>query len=121
MRTPGLNSCIRFNARRKVDLPHPLGPMIAVTRLLGIWIEMSCSAWWAEYQSEKLLMANATSPIAGSALADGENAGFRAATVVLAGETVAGVAEGGGEAGSAIAVIVILTSFQVEPNYPRPA
>ena len=28
---PGMTSCIRFRVRRKVDLPHPLGPMSAVT------------------------------------------------------------------------------------------
>ena len=28
---PGITSCMRFRVRRKVDLPHPLGPMNAVT------------------------------------------------------------------------------------------
>jgi hypothetical protein len=26
-----MTSCMRFSVRRKVDLPHPLGPMKAVT------------------------------------------------------------------------------------------
>src|SRR5687768_14751244 len=30
-RAPGIVSCIRLRHRRKVDLPHPDGPMIAVT------------------------------------------------------------------------------------------
>src|SRR5688500_5257325 len=29
---PGIVSCMRFRHRRKVDLPHPEGPMMAVTR-----------------------------------------------------------------------------------------
>jgi hypothetical protein len=40
-----VSSCIRFSARRKVDLPQPLGPMIAVTFFAGIPIETSLSAW----------------------------------------------------------------------------
>ena len=31
MRASGFSSCIRLRARRKVDLPQPLGPMMAVT------------------------------------------------------------------------------------------
>src|SRR6185295_8666883 len=31
MRASGTSSCIRLRARRNVDLPQPLGPMIAVT------------------------------------------------------------------------------------------
>ena len=30
-RAPGMTSCIRFSDRSKVDLPHPDGPMNAVT------------------------------------------------------------------------------------------
>jgi hypothetical protein len=32
-------------AAQERDLPHPDGPMNAVTFLAGIWIVMSCSAW----------------------------------------------------------------------------
>src|SRR5947208_3174240 len=31
MRAVGTSSCIRLSARRKVDFPQPLGPMMAVT------------------------------------------------------------------------------------------
>ena len=30
---PGVTSCIRFRQRIRVGLPHPDGPMIAVTEL----------------------------------------------------------------------------------------
>ncbi len=30
-RAPGITSCMRFSVLRKVDFPHPLGPMKAVT------------------------------------------------------------------------------------------
>src|SRR5438309_6464610 len=33
MRVFGVSSCIRLRARRKVDFPQPLGPIIAVTAL----------------------------------------------------------------------------------------
>jgi hypothetical protein len=33
VRTPSIKSFIRFNARSKVDLPHPDGPIIAVMLL----------------------------------------------------------------------------------------
>src|SRR5437016_1963753 len=32
-RAPGTTSCMRFSARRKVDLPQPDGPIMAVTCL----------------------------------------------------------------------------------------
>ena len=47
MWAPGVISCIRFRQRRKVDLPQPDGPMMAVTESAGtsrdtffrIWLE----------------------------------------------------------------------------------
>src|SRR5579872_6289384 len=36
MRASGFNSCMRLIARRKVDLPQPLGPMMAVTERAAI-------------------------------------------------------------------------------------
>ena len=35
-RAPGITSCIRFRDRRNVDLPHPDGPISAVTERAGI-------------------------------------------------------------------------------------
>src|SRR5512142_1229933 len=35
-------SCMRLRQRMKVDFPHPDGPMMAVTRLAPISIEISC-------------------------------------------------------------------------------
>ena len=60
-RVPGVSSCIRLSARRKVDLPQPLGPMIAVTFFAGMRIVTSNSAWRAPYQRLKFLMSKATS------------------------------------------------------------
>src|SRR5580658_1631792 len=62
MRVPGVSSCIRLSALRKVDLPQPLGPMMAVTFLAGIRMVTSWSAWRGPYQRLKFLMSNATSP-----------------------------------------------------------
>lgn len=44
-RVPGMRSFIRLNSRRKVDLPHPEGPMKAVTVLLSMVMLMFFSAW----------------------------------------------------------------------------
>src|SRR5689334_10212339 len=33
IQAPSISSCIRFRVRRKVDLPHPDGPISACTRL----------------------------------------------------------------------------------------
>ena len=35
MAAPGMNSCIRFSVRKKVDLPQPEGPIKAVTVPVG--------------------------------------------------------------------------------------
>jgi hypothetical protein len=52
---------MRFSARRKVDFPQPLGPMIAVTFRAGSRIVTSCKAWRAPYQRLKSLISNAIS------------------------------------------------------------
>src|SRR5580658_2458851 len=62
MRVPDVSSCMRLSARRKVDLPQPLGPMMAVTFFAGMVIETSMSAWRWPYQRLKFLMSNAVSP-----------------------------------------------------------
>ncbi|GMV11153.1 MAG: hypothetical protein AMXMBFR55_28870 [Gemmatimonadota bacterium] len=41
--------------RRKVDFPHPDGPMNAVTERAGIVRSMECSACFSPYQKEKRL------------------------------------------------------------------
>src|SRR5215218_73222 len=43
-RANGMVSCIRFRQRSSVDLPHPDGPMIAVTSLCGKLSETSRTA-----------------------------------------------------------------------------
>ena len=43
-RPPGMTSCIRLSVRRKVDLPHPDGPMKAVTDRDSMVIETSSTA-----------------------------------------------------------------------------
>ena len=45
MRTPSIRSFSRFTERRNVDLPHPEGPIRAVTLPRGMVIETSKSAW----------------------------------------------------------------------------
>src|SRR3954471_11752883 len=44
-RAPATTSCMRLRARRNVDLPHPDGPMSAVTCLGSTVMLMSASAW----------------------------------------------------------------------------
>ncbi len=39
-----MTSCIRLSVRRKVDFPHPDGPMSAVTERGSITIETSSTA-----------------------------------------------------------------------------
>jgi hypothetical protein len=41
---------MRFSARRNVDFPQPLGPMIAVTAFEAMSIETSCIARFSPYQ-----------------------------------------------------------------------
>src|SRR5580698_6354637 len=42
----GTSSCIRLRIRRKVDLPHPEGPMSAVTLPPGMGREIRSSTLW---------------------------------------------------------------------------
>src|SRR5205085_5308942 len=44
-RAPGTTSCMRLRARRNVDLPHPDGPISAVTCLGSTVMLMSFRAW----------------------------------------------------------------------------
>src|SRR6185295_14326448 len=53
IRTPSTRSFMRLRQRRSVDLPHPDGPMYAVTRCFGMDIEMSLRAILAPYQSDR--------------------------------------------------------------------
>jgi hypothetical protein len=43
-RALGTVSCIRLKHRSRVDLPHPDGPMMAVTAFCGIEIDTSLTA-----------------------------------------------------------------------------
>src|SRR2546428_7529156 len=51
----GIVSCIRFRHRMSVDLPHPDGPMIAVTSWSAKSIVMSWIARFAPYQADSPL------------------------------------------------------------------
>src|SRR6516165_5849186 len=59
-RVPSIRSFIRLRTRRKVDLPHPDGPMNAVTDREGIDSVMSKSAWTAPYHNDRSLISNLT-------------------------------------------------------------
>ena len=54
-RAPGMSAFIRLIERRNVDLPHPDGPMNAVTERAGIVRFTSNSACFSPYQNEKSL------------------------------------------------------------------
>ena len=49
---PGTDSCIRFKMRRNVDLPHPEGPIRAVTDAGGTDSETSSRTWVSPNQAE---------------------------------------------------------------------
>jgi hypothetical protein len=49
-RVPGINSLSRFTDRRNVVLPHPDGPISAVTARRGISSATSNNAWVEPYQ-----------------------------------------------------------------------
>src|SRR5271154_3372062 len=61
MRASGFNSCIRLSARRKVDLPQPLGPMMAVTALALTSSETSFTAARSPKKTERLRTISAAS------------------------------------------------------------
>src|SRR5256885_2039190 len=52
-RIPGIRSLSRLMDRRNVDLPHPEGPMRAVTERGGTDSEIVWSACFFPYQKEK--------------------------------------------------------------------
>ena len=53
-RVPGIRSLSRLIERRKVDFPHPDGPMIAVTAFRSIAnVEVPGATWRAPYQKLK--------------------------------------------------------------------
>src|SRR5882724_745386 len=59
MRASGFNSCIRLMARRKVDLPQPLGPMMAVTARAAMSSETFLTAAFLPKKTERLRTARA--------------------------------------------------------------
>src|ERR1035438_9875400 len=66
MRASGLSSCIRLMARRKVDFPQPLGPMMAVTALAVMSIETFLTAALLPKKTERLRTFSATAELLGS-------------------------------------------------------
>src|SRR5690242_4627689 len=57
-RVPSIRSFIRLSERRKVDLPHPDGPISATTDRSGTVSEMSQSACLGPYQNDIPLTRN---------------------------------------------------------------
>src|SRR5688572_756464 len=55
VRTPRMSSLSRLMERRKVDFPHPDGPMSAVIERDGSVRLMLLSACFSPYQKEKLV------------------------------------------------------------------
>src|SRR5687768_18399245 len=53
VRTPGMSSLRRLIDRRKVDFPHPEGPINAVIDREGMVRVISLSACFSPYQNEK--------------------------------------------------------------------
>ena len=58
MRALIMRSFIRFRQRMSVLLPHPDGPISAVTCRDKNWIVTGPTAWWDPYQTFKSLMSN---------------------------------------------------------------
>src|SRR5215471_18374757 len=67
MRAVGTNSCMRFRARRKVDLPQPLGPIIADTAQAGISSETRLSTWFAPKNTDRFRVVRAGAAVPGEA------------------------------------------------------
>src|SRR5437764_253066 len=66
-RVPSIRSFMRLSARRKVDLPHPDGPISAITDRSGMNSEMSHNACFAPYQNDIPLTWNlARTPFCGA-------------------------------------------------------
>ena len=58
----GMNSCIRFNSRRKVLLPHPDGPIRPVTELFGNRSDTSSIAWCLPNQAWAPMVSRPEAP-----------------------------------------------------------
>src|SRR5271170_768456 len=52
----GTSSCIRFRMRRYVDLPHPEGPMSAVTRPGSMSNDTRSSTFWVPNHAETFVV-----------------------------------------------------------------
>src|ERR1039457_700293 len=59
MRASGFSSCIRLSARKNVDLPQPLGPMMAVTALAVMSIETFLTAARSPKKTERSRIVSA--------------------------------------------------------------
>src|SRR3974377_852888 len=68
IRAEGTKSCIRLMARRNVDLPQPLGPIIAVTALPGISTETRLRTWLEPKKTDKSWTRMAGSVVPGAAV-----------------------------------------------------
>src|ERR1043166_75708 len=64
----GTSSCIRLSERSKLDLPHPLGPMMAVIFFAGIATLTSSIAFFSPYQSDRFSISNAGRSVAADGL-----------------------------------------------------
>src|ERR1051326_3947022 len=71
----GTSSCMRLRERRKVDLPQPLGPMMAVTARARTSRETLLRTWLAPNQTERLRIVKASAVGAVAADAAGVTAG----------------------------------------------
>src|SRR5580765_3051602 len=58
-RAVGTRSCIRFIARRKVDFPQPLGPIIAVTARADTSSETPLRTWLFPKKTDKFRVVTA--------------------------------------------------------------
>ena len=65
IRTPSIRSFRRLMQRSSVDLPQPEGPMKAVICFSGIFSEISLSAFFSPYQSDRPSMCRMGSSIRG--------------------------------------------------------
>ena len=65
----GVSSCMRFRARRNVDFPQPLGPMMAVTAFEATSRLTLSIARFSPYQIDMFFTSNVR---AGTASSDGQ-------------------------------------------------
>src|SRR5262245_1863106 len=110
----GVSSCIRFRVRRKVDLPQPDGPMMAVTARGGIVRLMPRTARNDAYQTSRPSMAISPLVPTGAGGAAGFGVGGATGAASCSGASIA-------SSGPRTAVSTFMSSTLADAAAPGPS